>query len=252
MDANSPTIGDFFRVCFPKADIAAGLKRAEADVDRFLFGLQRAMALACQAVERLENTPPMPGYEPLLVQQGQHPLVARIFSYLLVRGATEAANDAKTNRTVADALRFLASPGRRRRAISQRAAVLLEASNKTGCLSTVFSGFNGSMFEFIGLLDAVVQGDDAACRRVMEIAADLAPRLSIPRGPKASAATIAHELLLSEMSAMTGSRIYTWDITTEDYTDPLTHATRLAFANPDFIPGPARRRQKRRLSLKSN
>jgi hypothetical protein len=38
----------------------------------------------------------------------------------------------------------------------------------------------------------------------------------------------------------------------DDYTDPLTRATRLAFGDPDFDPGPARRRQRKRLRLESN
>jgi hypothetical protein len=49
-----------------------------------------------------------------------------------------------------------------------------------------------------------------------------------------------------------GSKSYTWDGSTEDYSDPQTRATRLAFGDADFDPRPASRRQKKRLGLKSN
>jgi hypothetical protein len=49
-----------------------------------------------------------------------------------------------------------------------------------------------------------------------------------------------------------GSRSYSWDYATGDYSDPETQATRLAFGDPDFDPRPASRRQKKRLRPKSN
>ncbi len=76
--------------------------------------------------------------------------------------------------------------------------------------------------------------DYVASQRVTEIAGILAPRLAVPRGRKASAASIAHEFWLSNMGKLTGRMSYTWDEARGDFTDPLTRATRLAFGDPDF------------------
>ncbi len=53
---------------------------------------------------------------------------------------------------------------------------------------------------------------------------------SAPRSG-ASAASIAHELLLLDFGNMMGPMIYTWDTVSEDLTDQLTQATRLAFGD---------------------
>jgi hypothetical protein len=67
-----------------------------------------------------------------------------------------------------------------------------------------------------------------------------------------SAASLAHEFSLAYVFNMAGPEAYTYDPVSEDYTDPLTRATRLAFGDPDFDPGPARRRQRKPLRLESN
>jgi hypothetical protein len=79
-----------------------------------------------------------------------------------------------------------------------------------------------------------------------QIAAAVAPLLSIPRGPKISTASAAHEILLEELVSVTGSQGYTWDSYKEDYSDPLTQATRREFRDPDFDPRAAYRRVRAR------
>jgi hypothetical protein len=252
VDANAPTLGDFLRQFFSESDIATGVKRVEAAIDQVLCGLRRVLVWGCEMVERLEKLPPSCGYEPMLVERGQDPLAARFFSYLCVGLAKNVANEAKMQRIVVDALRFLARPGRTKRAISRRAAALVQVWNTTSNLENAFSGVDVSVFEFVESLEAVARGDDTACERVREIAAVLAPRLAVPRGRKARAASIAHELWLSNMGKLTGQMSYTRDEARGNFTDPLTRATRLAFGVPDFDPRPAFRRQKARLRQKSN
>jgi hypothetical protein len=242
MDENIMTIGDFLEFYFPGRDIAAETKRFEAGVDQLQPVLNRVFARACEAVERLEDMPPSPGYEPLLVKRGQHLVVARFFSYVGIGLGKKMADEARTQRTVAEAIRFLAQPGHTKRAISRRAAVLLESK-----LVGNFDGVDVSVFEFVESLEAVVRGDYTACQRVREMAAVLAPHLSVRRGRKVSAASSAHEMLLSLTSES-----YTWDDLIGDFSDPQTHATRLAFGDPDFDPRPAHRRRKERLRLKSS
>jgi hypothetical protein len=186
----------------------------------------------------------------MLIERGQHPLLARGLSYALIRSSKDEANEARMQRTVVDALRFLAKPGRTIRAISHRAAGLLEVLNTTSNLGNVLDGVDISVFEFVEGLEGAVRGDPAACQRVTEIAAALAPGLSVRRGPKVSAASIAHELLLTYVANTAGPKSYTYDPVSGDFTDPLTCATRLAFGNPRFDPRPAFRRHRVRLSLK--
>jgi hypothetical protein len=188
----------------------------------------------------------------MLIERGHHPLMARGLSHWIIRSGKEEANKAKMQRIVVDAVRFLAKPGRRKGSISRKAALLLQIWNTSSNLGDVFNGAHISVFEFIEALEGAVRGDLAACQRVTEVAAVSVPGLSVRRGPKASAASIAHEFLLTLVANTAGQKGYTHDHVSEDYTDPLTRATRLAFGDPDFDPGPARPRQRKRARLKSN
>jgi hypothetical protein len=83
-----------------------------------------------------------------------------------------------------------------------------------------------------------------------EIAATIAPYVSIPRGPKVSAASAAHEFLLKELGQLTGSRAYTWRDDEGKFTDRKTEATGLEFNEPKFDPRPAYRGVKARAGAK--
>ena len=56
--------------------------------------------------------------------------------------------------------------------------------------------------EFIGLLKSAVEGREVAWRRITEIAATIAPRLSMTRGPKISAASATHEVFLETVAEL--------------------------------------------------
>ena len=138
------------------------------------------------------------------------------------------------------------------RSISRRAAVLLEVWNTRSNLGTAFNGVGVSVFEFVEALEGAVRGDLTGCQRVTEVAAALAPGLSVRRGRKASAASIAHELLLICVANTAGSKSYTFNPVSGEFTDPLTRATLSAVGIRRFDPRPAFRRQRVRLSLKSS
>jgi hypothetical protein len=256
MEASTYTVRELLGELFPECDIDTGLKRIQTFVetlaDRISALIERVLIPGCEMVERLERLPPVPGYEPILVGCGHYPPTARGLSHWIIRSGKDQANKARVQRTVVDAIRFLAKPGRQKRSISRRAGMLLEMCNTTSNLDDIFNGVDVHVFEFADALEGAVRGDLAACQCVAEVAAALAPRLSVRRGPKASAASIAHEFLLTLVANMAGQKGYTHDHVSEDYTDPLTRATRLAFGDPDFDPGPARRRQRKRARLKSN
>jgi hypothetical protein len=232
------------------------LKRVQTVVetlaDRIPAVIERVIIPVCEMLERLERLPPAPGYEPMLIERGHPPLMARGLSYLIIRSGTDEAHKAKMQRTVVDAIRFLAKPARTKRSICRRAGALLEVWNTTFDLGGVFNGSDVSVFEFVEALEGAVRGDVAACQRVAQVATALAPGLSVRRGRKVSTASLTHEFSLVYVANIAGPKAYTYDSVSDDYTDPLTRATRLAFGDPDFDPGPARRRQRKRLRLESN
>ena len=144
------------------------------------------------------------------------------------------------------------TPGRRRRAILRRAEVLLAASEETSIIETIFDEAGLIELEFIGLLKSVVEGREVAWRRITEIAATIAPRLSIPRGPKISAASATHEVFLETVAELLAPRAYTRDPISEIYTDRWTAATRQEFRDPDFNPQAAHLRAKARRAAKKS
>jgi hypothetical protein len=213
MEARTQTIGEFLGELFPGCDIVAGLERGmtvvETLTDQIQAVLERVIIPVCEMVERLEKLLPAPGYEPMLIERGHHPLMARGLSHWIIRSGKDEAHKAKMQGIVVDAIRFLAKPGRRKGSISRRAALLLQIGNTSSNLGDVFNGAHISVFEFIEALEGAVRGDLAACQRVTEVAAVLAPGLSVRRGPKASAASIAHEFLLTLVANMAGQKGYT-------------------------------------------
>jgi hypothetical protein len=252
MEARAQTVGEFLEELFPGCDIDAGLKRVQTFVENLTKVVERVVMSACEMVDRLERLPRAPGYESMLIERGHHTLMARGLPYWLIRSGKDEAHKAKMQRIVVDALRFLAKPGRRKRSISRRAAELLNVWNTTSNLGDVFNDVDVSVFEFVEALEGAVRGDLAACQRVTEVAAALAPGLSVRRGPKVSAASVAHELLLTYLANTGAPKSYTSNRFAEDFTDPLTRATRLAFGNPRFDPRPAFRRHRVRRRRKSN
>jgi hypothetical protein len=256
MEANPKTVREFLGELFPGWDIAAGVTRVltvvETLANQFAAGIEQVAIPLCEMVDRLESAAPVPGYEPMLVERGHHPLLARGLSYCLIRSGKDEAYKITTERIVADTLRFLAKPGRTRRSISRKAAGLLEVWNATSSLGNAFHGSDLSVFEFVEALEGAVRGELAACRRVTEVATRLALGLSVRRGPKVSEASMAHQLLLTYVANTPGPKSYTRNPISGEFTDSLTRATRTAFSNPRFDPRPAFRRHRVRRQQKSN
>jgi hypothetical protein len=170
---------------------------------------------------------------------------------LLVRSGKRCANESVRLPAVVGAIRFLAKPGRGRRAILRKAKVLLAAWEETSIIETIFDDASlTESSEFIGLLRSVVEGREVVWRRITEIAAAVAPHLSVPRGLKVSKASAAHEFFLESVVGPIEPRAYTWNEIVGKCTDPATEATRREFANSNFDPRPAYRRLKSRRIVK--
>ena len=235
MEAKPETVGHLLKMLFPGCDITAGLKRVLTTVG--------------DMIDRLEAAPPVGGYEPMLIKRGHPPLMARGLSHGLRSASKDEVSKTTKARLIADTLRFLAKPGRTQSSISRKAGALLEVWNATAAaLSDVFQGSSISVFEFVEALEGAVRGEFAACRRVTEVAAALAPGLSVRRGPKVTEASMAHELLLRYL----GDGSYTYSEAHGDFTDALTCATRSAFDDPRFDPRPAFHRHRARRRQRSS
>jgi hypothetical protein len=244
---NGRTLIDYFEAYLTRPDVGEQLKAILfTKVSKVWQGMfQAAGAIAQRAVESCPST----AYEPLLIERGVNPVLARGLASLTIRIGTRQANESRRLPAVVDAIRFLAKPGRRRQAILRRAEVLLAAWEETSIIETIF---DESLIEveFIGLLKSVVEGREVAWRRLTEIAATIAPRLSMTRGPKISAASATHEVFLETVAELLAPRAYTRDPISEIYTDRWTAATRQEFHDPDFNPQAAHLRAKARRAAK--
>jgi hypothetical protein len=211
------------------------------DAPRIRLGLAHYLLARAQS-------PPSPGYEPLLIKRGENPVLARAKAYLTVSEGRRIAAESRRLRDVAAAIRFLAKPGRSPWAVARKIGLLFAASNETRIIRTIFTeaGLNDSIL--IPLLPLAVQGNEPAIEGVLRIASMAAPRICIPRGPKVTAASAAHELFL-EKHGTRRAQAYTYSDLDEDFVDEATQATRLEFSDAVFGPQSASRRLKARRRL---
>jgi hypothetical protein len=110
-----------------------------------------------RVIEYLDELPPSPGYEPLLVEAGWNRVAARGMAALAVQHGRRRAEEAKRYRPVSDAIRFLGEQTRQRRAILRCAKVLRQAWLETSIIETVFDAAGHSETEFIRLLEAACE-----------------------------------------------------------------------------------------------
>jgi hypothetical protein len=203
---------------------------------------------------RIGELPPSRGFEPLLIANGLNPVAARGVAAIAVRSGKRQAKESKWHRPVFDAIRFLAVPGRQKRAILARAKVLITAWKETSIIETIFDKAGLRETEFINLLEATSKGESVDCRRLAKIAAEIAPHLSLSRGPKISAPSAALDFLLKNGTSelIKARRPYSRRSRSEEYCDALTEATRREFGNSHFESRSARRRSKARLGAQTS
>jgi hypothetical protein len=210
-----------------------------------LTTLQSFMTTVKAVVQGVAKLPPSPGYEPFLLSRGCSPFAARGLAYLCVRVGRRIARESTRRREAYEAIRFLVRPGPQKRALLARAQILLRIWDETSIIETAFSEAGQSEFEFINLLSSAVEGSQIDRERIAEIAAGIAPRLSIPRGPKVSAPSAAYEFARREIPLAGARHRRSLRTRSEEYVDALTEATRREFNDLHFDPRSARRRIKR-------
>jgi hypothetical protein len=157
-----------------------GLTRVQTVVEtlsnQFVASIGRVAIPLCEMADRLESAEPVPDYDPMLVERGHHPPMSRGLSYGFVGLGKDGARMITMDWVFADALRFLAKPGRKNHSISRMAMELLEVWHATApALGDIFHGSDISVFEFVEALKGAVRGEFAAGRRETEIAVALTP-----------------------------------------------------------------------------
>jgi hypothetical protein len=178
---------------------------------------------------------PSPGYEPLLLEGGWNQFAARAMAKLAVRHGKRVAAERPYERGVAQAIRFLAKGPRQHRAIVKRAKVLVQACVETSLVDTLFDKAKLDETEFINLLRRALDGHRVDRHRLTDIAAAVAPHISIKRGAKITAWSAAHEFLFrQELELSIKRRPYLGRGRKGAYCDPRTEATRLEFNKPTF------------------
>ena len=240
-----PTVVELLEAQLSRPDIEQ--KKQSDEALSFVLKLCTQIGLALQWIARL---PPSRGYERWLVEHGTNAMAARAMAYLLVHRGNRIAADRKGLREIVSAIRFLAKPHRNRTAIFRRVAVLLRAWETTSTIETIFAEARVDELPFIRILKLFADGE-VTYDRLMEVAASKASRLRVRRGLMISAASAAHEaaleLVVPHLPNIKG-RAYTWNESAEEFTDPVTTATRREFGLANFDPRPAHRRFKSRSS----
>jgi hypothetical protein len=200
LEADIPTLEDHLRTYLQRPDVLEQLKALEEALRPFID----FFAIPGVVIMKMTELPPSRGYEPLLIQYGVNHIASRAMARIVIRHGERRAAESGWHRQVFDAIRFLAERDRQRHAIFRQAQLLLAAWKETSIIETAFDDIGLDETEFIGLLTALVEGRVVDCRRITEIAACVAPRLSLGRGPKISASSAAHEFFLAVLVPIKG------------------------------------------------
>jgi hypothetical protein len=211
-------------------------------VDAFQKALPTLRLIAAFG-QRLEDAPPVPGYQEQLRRHEYHPLAAKFMAYNVRRLGEERVAEAVAGRIIAAAVRgVLAAKDSSDLVLSRRArkfqialarpigrTVLESACRKAGDLDAIYT--------IDAALTAVSNRPSAGREALLAICAKLKPHLLDPRGRKRRLISATHEVFLEVVG-----RSYTHNPLEDDFVDPATKATRAAFGDPRFDPRPARRR----------
>ena len=207
-----------------------------------------------EGVQRLQDGPPVAGYEPLLVAElGCRPetrILARAIHFFgeARKREQEAARALASALTVVVGARGKTTLVVSRRAIELRDQLVDQSTRLALERACCRAGRPELASELSDILDKAAQRDPEACEMLLSQAALLLGVLPTPRGRPIDSATTKHELLLECLEQMGRPRSFTRNAYVDDFTDPATQATRLATGTPAFDPRYASRRLKRRPS----
>jgi hypothetical protein len=180
------------------------------------------------------------GYAPWLIDHECPNVLAHWIAHLVRAFGQNGAKTRSHWRDASRALKSLANPKSSDATVRRAAINLLTIS----CRTTLLAGAPEDCgADLLPLLRRLLTGDWNARQEITVIASRLAPLLTPPRGPSETVASIAHQFFLETFVGLFGGKPgYTRDPVLDQFTDPLTEATRLEFDLARFDPRPAIRR----------
>ena len=243
-----PTVLDLFQEHFFPPGSGAERDLAEA-TSKVLQVYSRLQSMAGAVMQRIADLPASEGYEPFFVSRGSNRFIARAMAALVRGHGKRCASEARGLPSVVKSIRFLSKGGRSQKPFIRNANIVLAAWNQTTIVEGIFDRAGLDVFDFVRELEAALTGDRAAADRIAQISKALLPHLSIPRGPKISAESAAHEFLKRCNGLRDDKSSYSWNEGRGEFTDAATKATQREFKNSRFDPRPARRRRQRKSEL---
>jgi hypothetical protein len=202
--------------------------------------------------ERVAAAPSIPGHEQLLIDLGHHPLLAKVIAYAVQNlGRRWAAEWNETRRQLA-IIRQLSRMSSATALVISRRAQKLRLLFDDGAAKTLIelavkqSNLRLTLNEISQIVRLAENRNETACRRLVCIAQKLVISLPDSRGRSISEQTGVHRSLLGFLGDLGHPTGHTWCAMLDDFSDPLTRATRLAVGDPDFNPRYACQLHKRR------
>jgi hypothetical protein len=222
-------------------------------VDRFARQLWKyfedarpTLVAFCEGVQRLEQSPPVAGYEDSLIGEGHHALAARFLAWNIRRLGKQLLEERRAERKLSSAIYAVARVEHATPLVISRRARSIMAALGDGmamsalCAACTEAGIPETDYSFRDLAECAKGRDATACARLFKVCKALKPHIVDPRGLVPSDASATHELYLYVVK-----RGYTYDAYGSVFKDAATRATRIAMNVEKFDPRPARRRLRR-------
>jgi hypothetical protein len=202
-------------------------------------------AMVSVAAVKIADLPASAGYEPTLTQQGFHPIWSRGLAHLIKRSGDRRAKEQQLRPQVVKAIKALPSAPRER--LLSYSEDLQQIANESSIIDTICSEVGLREWDLLAPLRRIAEDETADRQSLVNVVSKLGPALRVPRGRKTSAASFAHQFLLEDgLPDQLNCSTLTYSDKAEDFTDPLTRATRVEFGDNDFSPRAASRRAKGR------
>jgi hypothetical protein len=199
------------------------------------------IALAGATAVKIAALPPSTGYEPALTQLGVNQLAARAMAHLAANSGKRRAKEQQLRPQVVKTIKALIAAPRER--LLSYAEYLHQVADESTIIDTICCEVDLREWDLLKPLRAIVDDETADREHLIAVVVKLGPALRVPRGRKTSAASFAHQFLLEGgLPEQLKCSALTYDAAVEDFTDPLTQATRNEFGDGDFDPRPAKRR----------
>lgn len=228
----------------------------EAIASHFVASFEKALPAVhriADAVQALEDSPSVPGYEEQLRKGEDHPLAAKAMAYQIVRMGEERLSDVEAGRIIAGAIRRLLQVEKgsglvvSRRAREMQDALANPIAKKALEQTCEQAGDVNAIYSIERFLNGAIEKRPASREALLAICWKLKPYLPDPRGRSRRLISATHEVFLE-----VAGRAYTHDPVNDDFVDPATRATRIAFSDPKFDPRPAHRRLNKRAPRSPN